>query len=229
MRIRGAGALTRMSRRFDLLVFDWDGTVVDSAGHITDCIQAAARDVELAAPSDERVRHIIGLGLADALAYLFPELPHTDYPLLVERYRFHYLAGGHKVTLFEGAFDGIQAFRAAGFTLAVATGKSRQGLDRALQDSGLGPFFHASRCADEGLPKPHPDMLLYLVDTLRVDAQRALMVGDTTHDLEMARAAGIPAVAVAYGAHPRASLDAQKPLACVSSFHELTRWMKENA
>lgn len=218
-----------MHKRFDLLVFDWDGTVVDSAGHIAGSIQAAARDIGLTAPSDQRARHIIGLGLADSMAYLFPELPRADYPLLVERYRFHYLAGGDKVMLFEGAFDGIQGFRAAGFSLAVATGKSRQGLDRALQESGLGPLFHASRCADEGLPKPHPDMLLYLIDTLGVDAQRTLMVGDTTHDLEMARAAGVPAVAVAYGAHPRESLDAQGPLACVGSFHELTRWLKENA
>jgi phosphoglycolate phosphatase len=128
-------------------------------------------------------------------------------------------------------FDGAtmhQAFRDAGFTLAVATGKSRQGLDRALKDSGVGPFFHASRCADEGFPKPHPDMLLYLMDKLDVDAQRTLMIGDTTHDLEMARSAGVPAVAAGYGAHPRERLEAEEP-ACVASFHELARWIRENA
>jgi phosphoglycolate phosphatase len=218
-----------MSKRFDLLVFDWDGTVVDSAGHIVDSIQAAATDIGLPAPSDERARHIIGLGLSDAMTYLFPELPRADYPRLTERYRFHYLAGDHKVKLFEGAYDGIRDFRAAGFSLAVATGKSRMGLDRALKDSGLQSFFHASRCADEGFPKPHPDMLLYLMDEFAVDAKRTLMIGDTTHDLEMARSAGVPAVAAGYGAHPRANLEAQAPLACVSSFRELVQWVRQNA
>ena len=218
-----------MGKRFDLLVFDWDGTLLDSAGHIVESIQAAARDLGLASPSDQRARHIIGLGLQDALTYLFPELPAAQYPELAERYRVHYLAGDREMSLFPGAYDGIQAFRAAGFRLAVATGKSRRGLDRALQDSGLGPLFHASRCADEGLPKPHPDMLLYLLQAFEVEAERALMIGDTTHDLEMARSARVPAVAVAYGAHSSASLEALEPLACVASFHELARWVNENA
>jgi phosphoglycolate phosphatase len=163
------------------------------------------------------------------MTYLFPELPPADYPRLAERYRFHYLAGDHKVKLFDGAYDGIRDFHAAGFGLAVATGKSRSGLDRALKNSGLQSFFHASRCADEGFPKPHPDMLLRLLDEFAVDAQRTLMIGDTTHDLEMARSAGVPAVAAGYGAHPRASLEAQAPLACVGSFHELVRWVQQNA
>lgn len=218
-----------MGNRFDLLIFDWDGTLLDSAGHIVESIQAAARDLALAAPSDERARHIIGLGLQDALTFLFPELPAGRYPELAERYRVHYLSADREIALFPGVFESIQAFRAAGFNLAVATGKSRRGLDRALQDSGLGPFFHASRCADEGLPKPHPDMLLYLLDTFEVEAERALMIGDTTHDLEMARSARVPAVAVGYGAHPRASLEAFAPLACVGSIDELTRWVNENA
>jgi phosphoglycolate phosphatase len=214
--------------RFDLLVFDWDGTVVDSAAHIVDSIQAAARDLGLPTPAAERARHIIGLGLVDAMTYLFPALPNRDYPRLAERYRFHYLAGDHKLSLFEGAYEGIRGFHADGFSLAVATGKSRQGLDRALQVSGLGPFFHATRCADEGCPKPDPEMLLYLMHRFGAEPQRTLMIGDTTHDLEMARSARIPAVAAAYGAHPRESLEAQAPLACVTSFDELVQWVKQN-
>lgn len=217
-----------MGKSFDLLVFDWDGTLMDSAGHIVDSIQAAARDLDIDLPPEERARHIIGLGLVDALTYLFPSLPRADYPRLAERYRHHYLAGDQKLALFAGAIQGIQAMHAAGFSLAVATGKTRQGLDRSLEACGLAVFFHASRCADEGLPKPHPDMLMYLMNALGADRRRTLMIGDTTHDLEMARSAGVPALAVGYGAHPRASLEAHGPLACVMSFAELTGWVRQN-
>jgi len=217
-----------MGKRFDLLVFDWDGTLVDSPRHIVGSIQAAARDIGLAMPSEERARHIIGLGLADAMAYLFPELASGEYPRLAERYRHHYLAGDGQLMLFSGAFEGIQAFHAAGFALAVATGKSRQGLDRALHAFGLGSFFRASRCADEGLSKPHPDMLHYLMRVLGATPRRTLMIGDTTHDLQMASSAGVAAVAVGYGAHTRAHLEAQGPLACVMSFAELEQWVTEN-
>ena len=217
-----------MGKRFDLLVFDWDGTLVDSAQHIVGSIQAAAHDLGLATPPDERARHIIGLGLVDAMAYLFPELASAEYPRLAERYRHHYLAGDRELTLFSGAFEGIQAFHAAGFALAVATGKSRQGLDRALEAFGLTPFFHASRCADEGPSKPHPDMLRYLMSTLAARPQRTLMIGDTTHDLQMAKNAGVAAVAVGYGAHTRTSLEVERPLACVMSFAELEQWVTEN-
>ena len=217
-----------MGKTFDLLVFDWDGTVMDSAGHIVDSIQAAARDLDIDVPPEERARHIIGLGLVDALMYLFPSLPREDYPRLAQRYRYHYLAGDHKLALFAGAAQGIRAMHAAGFSLGVATGKTRQGLDRSLEASGLAVFFHASRCADEGLPKPHPDMLIYLMQALGVDPRRTLMIGDTTHDLEMARSAGVSALAVGYGAHARASLEAHGPLACVMSFTELTGWVRQN-
>jgi phosphoglycolate phosphatase len=217
-----------MAKSFDLLVFDWDGTLVDSATHIVESIQAAARDLGLDFPTEERARYIIGLGLVDALTYLFPELAREHYAHLAERYRHHYLAGDYKLALFAGASQGIRAMHAAGFTLAVATGKSRQGLDRALERSGLALYFQASRCGDEGLPKPHPDMLEYLMSALGVHPRRTLMVGDTTHDLEMARSAGVPALAVGYGAHSRASLEAYQPLGCVMSFTELTQWVTQN-
>jgi phosphoglycolate phosphatase len=218
-----------MGKQFDLLVFDWDGTVVDSAGHIVDSIQAACRDLGLAVPSPERARYIIGLGLADAMAYLLPDLAPSEYQRLAERYRFHYLAGDHRVTLFEGVREGLGQLHGCGFLLGVATGKSRRGLDRALQDSGLQPFFHLSRCADEGFPKPHPEMLIYLMDMLGVAPQRTLMIGDTSHDLEMARAAGVPALAVTYGAHEEASLRALAPVACIASAPELIAWLRANA
>ena len=218
-----------MGKSFDLLVFDWDGTLMDSAAHIVHSIQAAARDLDIDFPGEERARHIIGLGLVDALTFLFPSLPRADYPHLAERYRHHYLAGAQDLALFADADAGIRSLHAAGFSLAVATGKSRQGLDHSLTASGLSAFFHASRCADEGLPKPHPDMLMYLMKTLGVEPRRTLMIGDTTHDLEMARSAGVPALAVGYGAHPRSSLEAHVPLACVMSFAELMEWVRQNA
>jgi phosphoglycolate phosphatase len=216
-------------RQFDLLVFDWDGTVVDSAAHIVASIQSACRDLGLDAPSDERARYIIGLGLADALQHLLPELRPSEYPRLAQRYRHHYLSGEEKVVPFAGVREGIARLNRAGFTLGVATGKSRRGLDRALADTGLAALFHASRCADEGFAKPHPDMLLFLMDALNVSAARTLMIGDTTHDLEMARNAGVAAVAVSYGAHDAAQLRALAPLACADSVDELMEWLAANA
>jgi phosphoglycolate phosphatase len=218
-----------MPKRFDLLVFDWDGTVVDSAAHIAESVQAAASDLGLPVPSDRDARHIIGLGLLDAMAYLFPALPSERYPLLAERYRHHYLAGDHKIELFGGAHEALIEMREAGFQLAVATGKARRGLERAFQSTNLAPVFHASRCADEGQPKPHPEMLLYLIKSLGADRERTLMIGDTTHDLLMARNAGVAALAAGYGAHPRETLFEQGPLACASSFTELVQWIRMHA
>ncbi|EXI68596.1 MAG: 5'-nucleotidase [Candidatus Accumulibacter adjunctus] len=218
-----------MARRFELLVFDWDGTLLDSAAAIVEAITAACRDLGLPPPPAERARHVIGMGLYDALRHALPELPESRYPQLVERYRHHYLARDHELQLFAGAAELIAELSAAGFLLAVATGKSRLGLERALRHSGLGPFFHASRCADECFSKPHPQMLEELLDELAVAGERALMIGDTTHDLQMARNAGVAALAVAYGAHPVAALDAMQPLACVRELAELTAWLRTHA
>lgn len=217
------------ARRFDLLVFDWDGTVVDSAAHIVDALQCACGDIGLPVPSDQRARYIIGLGLRDAMEYLFPDLPVAQYPQLVERYRHHYLAGDHKVVPFAGLAAGIAQLHAEGFLLAVATGKSRAGLDRAFADTGLGTYFHLSRCADESFSKPHPEMLHVLMDSLNVPAARTLMIGDTTHDLQMAINAGVSALAVSYGAHPDDQLRSLDPLACVQSCEELLAWLRHNA
>ncbi len=214
-----------MARQFDLLVFDWDGTLLDSAESIVGAINAACRDIGISAPSDERARHVIGLGLHAALRHAVPDLPEERYPEMVERYRHHYLSHDHELQLFDGVAELISGLATAGFRLAVATGKSRHGLQRALRLSGLGAYFHASRCVDECFSKPHPQMLEELLDELAVDRMRALMIGDTTHDLQMANNAGVACLAVAYGAHPAAALDALQPLARLDNLPELSEWL----
>lgn len=218
-----------MTKRFELIVFDWDGTLMDSAAAIVTALQTACRDLAIEPPSDQRARHIIGLGLQDALREALPELSPLRYRELAERYRYHYLAHDHELVLFDGAFDLIRLLGEAGFLLAVATGKTRNGLDRALLGSGLQASFQASRCADECHSKPHPQMLLELMEEFGVAPASTLMIGDTTHDLLMARSANVPALAVAYGAHPRLVLEAEQPLGCVANVAEMRAWLLQNA
>lgn len=216
-----------MAKRFDLLVFDWDGTLMDSTAAIVRAIQAASRDLGLAEPPEERARHVIGLGLADALHHAVPELSPDMYPQMAERYRYHYLSGDQELSLFAGVADLFEELLAADYLLAVATGKSRLGLDRALDHSGLRPYFHATRCADECFSKPHPQMLDELLDELAVDRGRALMIGDTSHDLQMAINAGVAGLGVTYGAHPQSVLLAHQPLACVDRVEDLAAWLRK--
>ncbi len=215
--------------RYPLLVFDWDGTLIDSADAIVRCIQSACRDLGLPVPDDARASHVIGLGLQDALAYAVPGLPSADYGRIVERYRFHFLARDAAIPLFPGAAAMLAGLRRRGHVLAIATGKSRAGLARALDNTGLKPLFVASRCADQCAPKPAPDMLLELMAELGTSEANTLMIGDTVHDLQMAAHAGVPAVAVSYGAHAKADLAARTPLACLDSIDELTQWLEHNA
>jgi phosphoglycolate phosphatase len=218
-----------MPKRFDLLVFDWDGTLMDSAGTIVSSIQNACRDLDLPVPSDAASRHVIGLGLQEAMEMLVPARSTDDYQRLVERYRFYYLGQDSQIPLFEGVAQAIADMRDAGFLLAVATGKSRQGLSRALEHSGLGAYFHSTRCADECFSKPHPCMIDQIMDELGVAQARTVMIGDTSHDLQMAVNAGVDALGASYGAHPKANLEALSPLICVDSFVELNKWIIENA
>jgi len=215
--------------RYELLVFDWDGTLIDSAGAIVWCIQSACRDLGLPVPDDARASHVIGLGLQDALAYAIPGLAPSQYGSVVERYRHHFLARDPQIPLFPGTETMLTGLRTRGHVLAIATGKSRAGLARALDNTGLRPLFASSRCADQCTPKPAPDMLLELMAELGTKETNTLMIGDTVHDLQMAAHAGVPAVAVSYGAHPKADLDALAPLACLQSVGELTRWLTRNA
>ena len=217
-----------MGRNYRLVVFDWDGTLLDSAGAIVACIQAAAADLGLPPPDDKTARQVIGLGLHDALSQALPGVPSEEYQTVAERYRHHYLSQDHELALFAGAYELVEELYAAGYLLGVATGKSRLGLNRALEASGLKRYFHATRCADECSSKPAPDMLLEIMDELGASPKHTLMIGDTTHDLQMARNAGVGALAVGYGAHPREALEAEQPLGLFDEFTELTAWLRRH-
>ncbi|MBI5107917.1 MAG: HAD-IA family hydrolase [Rhodocyclales bacterium] len=218
-----------MGRRFDLIVFDWDGTLMDSTGAIVASIKAAATDLGIEPPTEERARHIIGLGLIDALRLALPDLPKERYPDVALRYRHHYLSRDQDLLLFDGAESLVDELSEAGYMLAVATGKTRAGLNRAFDVSGLGARFHASRCADECRSKPHPQMLEELMVEFGVAPEATLMIGDTTHDLLMAKNAGVAALGVAYGAHPRVTLEAEAPLFCAADVAELAGWLRAHA
>ena len=215
-----------MVRKFDLLVFDWDGTLLDSAGAIVSSLKSACRDLDLPEPSTDVARHVIGLGLGDALRLAVPDLVDDQYPQMIERYSHHYLSRDHDLHLFDGVPELIADLKASGYLLAVATGKSRSGLNRSLLHSGLGRFFSATRCGDECFSKPHPQMLVELMDEFAALPERTLMIGDTTHDLQMAINAGVAGLAVAYGAHSAQELDALNPLARLGNVDELSAWLR---
>lgn len=212
--------------KYELVVFDWDGTLLDSAGAIVNAIKASARDLGLPEPSDAQARHVIGLGLTDALRHAVPELKPERYQEMVERYRFHYLSGDNQLSLFPGVREMLARLQAAGHILAVATGKSRLGLERAFDHSGLRPLFQASRCADECHSKPHPQMLEGLMAEFGVAPESTVMIGDTSHDLLMASNAGVDSLAVTYGAHPHDHLLEHGPRACLHTVRELDDWLK---
>ena len=216
-------------RRFDLIVFDWDGTLFDSTGLIVRCIQSACADLGLPVPDDQRAAYVIGLGLHDALQHVVPGLSPERYPDLGRRYRHHYMARQDELVLFDGTLDMLQALKARNHWLAVATGKSRAGLDEALAHSSLQGLFDATRTADETASKPNPLMLEQLMREFGADPQRTLMIGDTTHDLLLASNAGAASVGVSYGAHEPDSFAAHAPLAVLHSTRELHDWLAANA
>jgi phosphoglycolate phosphatase len=220
-------------RRFDLVVFDWDGTLIDSTTLIAECIRSACADVGTAVPSVRDARYVIGLGLAEALRHAAPELPVERHRDLAERYRHHYWAVHDSLVFFEGTLPMLEGLRARGHRLAVATGKSRRGLDRSVVGSPLERLFEATRTADETAGKPDPRMLHELMAETGVPPERTLMVGDTTHDLQLAANAGCASVAVAFGAHEHERFAAlppeAAPLAVVDSTAELAAWLEANA
>jgi len=211
--------------RYRLIVFDWDGTLVDSTAAIADCIRAAARDMGLPVPDRARATHVIGLGLHDSLRHAVPELPSSGYDEFVAHYRRHFLACEDRIRPFPGVAEMLAELAGRGHRLAVATGKSRRGLERALAATGLAPYFSATRCADETHPKPHPAMLLDLIAMLAAAPSGTIMVGDTGHDLQMAASAGVDAVAVESGAHSAQALRAFAPRACLKDVRELPGWL----
>ena len=216
------------ARQFDLIAFDWDGTLFDSTQIIVRCIQAAVKDVGGTVPTDEAAGYVIGLGLAQALAHAAPDVPKDKYPLLGERYRHHYQLHAHDLSLFEGVLPLLAELKARGYLLAVATGKSRHGLDESLQTSQLKGVFDASRTADKTAGKPDPKMLHELMSQLGTAAPRTLMVGDTTHDLQMALNAGCPSLGVSYGAHEPSAFAALKPLYIAHSVRDMRDWLLAN-
>ncbi len=217
-----------MSKRYDLIVFDWDGTVMDSTAIIAGSIQAASRDLGLTVPSDEAARHVIGLGLQQALRYAVPDAPEHMYDELVARYRHHFLSQDGNIPLFDQARETIEELYLQGYWLAVATGKNRNGLERALSSTDMKKYFHATRTAEQTFSKPNPAMLFELMDELGVSAGRTLMIGDTTHDLLMAQNAQVESVGLGHGAHPPEQLRELGPLALLDDFVQLRAWFKEN-
>ena len=206
-----------MPRRFDLIVFDWDGTLFDSTRLIARCIQSACADVGTAVPSDRDASYVIGLGLGDALRHAAPDLPRERYGELADRYRHHYFASQDEIVL-----------KVRNHRLAVATGKTRRGLDQALAGSPLAGLFDATRTADETRGKPDPLMLVELMREIGASADRTLMVGDTTHDLQLAANAGCASVAVSFGAHAHDAFAAHAPLHVAHSTADLAAWFEAN-
>ena len=215
-------------RRFDLIAFDWDGTLFDSTAIIARCIQAAVRDVGGKEPTYAAASYVIGMGLMQALAHAAPDVPKERYPLLGDRYRHHYFAIQHEISLFEGVLPLLADLKARGLLLTVATGKSRRGLDEALGAAELAGTFDASRTADQTAGKPDPQMLHELMAEFDVLPERTLMIGDTTHDLQMALNAGCASVGVSYGAHEPAAFDVLKPLYVAHTVVQLHDWLRCN-
>lgn len=216
-------------RQFDLIAFDWDGTLFDSTALIVRCIQDAVRDVGGTVPTDAAASYVIGMGLMQALAHAAPDVPAEQYPLLGARYRHHYTAHQHDISLFEGVLPMLADLKSRHHWLTVATGKSRRGLDEALHAVELQGLFDGSRTADETAGKPSPLMLEQLMREFGVDPGRTLMIGDTTHDLQMAVNAGCASVGVSYGAHEPDAFDALAPRYVAHSVRELHDWLRSNA
>jgi phosphoglycolate phosphatase len=219
----------RRPRRFDLIAFDWDGTLYDSTKIIVRCIQAAVVDVGGARPSDTAAAYVIGMALMQALAHAAPDVPPEKYTELGNRYRYHYLQHQDDLSLFEGVLPMLDGLKARQHLLTVATGKSRRGLDEALRTVELAGVFDGSRTADETAGKPDPLMLHELMQEFGVEPSRVLMIGDTTHDLQMAVNAGCASVGVSYGAHTPEDFGALNPLHVAHSVADLNQWLARNA
>lgn len=217
-----------MSKKYELIVFDWDGTLMDSEARIVTCVQRAAAQVGMPVPADEAARDVIGLGLSEAMQMVFPGAANHEVEALIDAYRAHWLGDDvEPATMFPGVRELIGGLHGAGHLLAVATGKSRRGLDKALDESGLGFYFHATRCADEAHSKPHPQMLQEILADLDTHPQATVVVGDTEYDMQMARNAGVEAVGVSHGVHATERLMADGAIRCFDNLYQLSKWLHE--
>lgn len=215
----------KSGKTVELIIFDWDGTLMDSEAKIVNCFRKAVADVQINYPGDVATRNIIGLGLKEALDILLPDQGDEIRLQVVERYREHFLyLDETQMPLFEGVEEGLKQLQSGNYTLAIATGKARIGLDRVLQYTQLGEYFVASRCADEAVSKPHPRMVLDILAETGVSSDNAIVVGDTTYDIQMAHNAGADALAVCYGVHNSEKLKAENPVACVEDFDSVLNW-----
>ncbi len=206
------------------IVFDWDGTLMDSEAQIVSCLHAAIADLQLEPMDDATVKNIIGLGLREAIDALVPGRDAAFHQAFVQHYRKHWFQS-ESSSLFAGVRDMLDICRQHNLLLGVATGKARRGLQRVLGDTGLTPYFDATRCADETLSKPHPQMLLELMEELDVSPEQTIMVGDTEYDMEMATNAGARKVAVSSGVHTEERLNRHAPLVCLGQVAEMPAWL----
>lgn len=210
---------------YQLIIFDWDGTLMDSQARIVNCLKASSMDLEAPVLTVEQYQHVIGLGLREAILKLYPDFSEQQVTDYSDRYRYHFVTANETPSgLFKDVREMLIALNDAGYMLAVATGKARGGLERVFEDTGLAEYFHGSRCADETRSKPHPQMLEELLDEFGLTAQQAIMVGDTEYDLLMASSLKMDALAVSYGVHDRDNLLKHQPVACVDSIGELCAW-----
>lgn len=218
-----------MPKQFDLIVWDWDGTLADSTGMITNALLKAAEQVGLPAITALEASNIIGLGLRESIQALYGDIPAEKAQALARQYSVNYYAGESEIPLFEGAADTIIELNKRGFKLAVATGKGRRGLNLALEHCGLSKYFHATRTVDECFSKPHPQMLDELMDNLVALPERTLMIGDTNYDLQMAQNADVSAVGVTYGAQLAEQWQDLNPIEQFNDFVGLSKWLLKNA
>lgn len=218
-----------MPKRFDLIVWDWDGTLADSTGMITHAVVKAAEQVGLPAITAQAASDIIGLGLGEAIHALYGDIPSDQALALATQYRANYYAGEHEIPLFTGVMETILTLNKHGFKLAVATGKGRRGLNLALQHCTLTHYFHATRTVDECFSKPHPQMLHELMEDLVILPERTLMIGDTSYDLQMAQNAGVSAIGVTFGAQAAEQWQHFNPIQQFSDFTSLSAWLLQNA
>lgn len=218
-----------MPKQFDLIVWDWDGTLADSTGMITNALLKAAEQVGLPALTPQAASNIIGLGLRESIEALYGNIPAEQAQALAKQYTANYYAGESEIPLFAGAAESIIALSKRGFKLAVATGKGRRGLNLALEHCGLGKYFHSTRTVDECFSKPHPQMLDELMDMLVVIPERTLMIGDTSYDLQMAQNAGVSSIGVTYGAQNAEQWQHFQPIQQFDDFASLSKWLLEQA
>ena len=215
--------------KYSLLVFDWDGTLIDSKAQIVNCMQATIKLLKFDIRTDTQISDIIGLGLDEAIRSLYPDLKHEDIKQASQSYREHYLNKDKTPSpLFDGVKGVLESLKSSGYGLAVATGKSRRGLDKGLNDTQLEAYFPITRCADETRSKPHPQMLEEILVDFNTEASKVLMIGDSEYDLQLANNTQVDGLAVSYGVHGLLRLLKQDPVGFIDDIKQLPKWLEDH-